>query len=507
MNRGSSAESGPRALDAARAFVQRNFAPLLGIEAAGLQNFRRIVHFGTARIADQTHQSLRQYAVQRRYKVVGFDAHVQEAPDHVDDVVGVDGGEHQVSGQCGLNRDLCRFGVADFADHDLVGVVAQDRTQASSEGQAFLFIDGNLRNATELVFDRVFNRDDLVFVRLDLVHGGIERRRFTRTRRARHQHHAVRFLNVAAEAPQIVLVEADNVECEGSELLAHRLLVEHAEHRVLAVNGWHDRNAEVDGASVVLDAEAAVLRHAALGNVELAHDLDTGNHRRMVLFPDGRHSLCEHAVNTELDHDGVVAGLNVNVGSAPLQGGENRRIDEADDRAGVARRRQFVDRQGFFRARVLVFADDGEAFAGFFENALRLLGLLQDVGDLLKRGYLGDDALLQQQADLVDHHQLAGVGNGDGQLPVTGLFQRHEVVAEHQFDGDFLEQLVVKLIPAEIDELAAVTPRHVLGAFEVRDRVPGRTDRAAVATAYEERFLIRCCHLLNPDSTDEPHHG
>jgi hypothetical protein len=35
-----------------------------------------------------------------------------------------------------LNRDLRRLVVADFADHDLVGVVAQDRTQAARERQA-----------------------------------------------------------------------------------------------------------------------------------------------------------------------------------------------------------------------------------------------------------------------------------------------------------------------------------------------------------------------------------
>ena len=87
-----------------------------------------------------------------------------------------------------------------------------------------------------------------------------------------------------------------------------------------------------------------------------------------------------------------------------------------------------------FVGAVLVFADnvEREAFAGFFQHALRLLGLLEDFADLRQRGNFGDDALAQQQADFVDHHQLAGIGDRDGQLAVRGFFQRNEVVAEHQ---------------------------------------------------------------------------
>ena len=127
------------------------------------------MHHGAAVIADHAHQALRQDAVQRRHKIVGLDAHVQEAADHVDDVIGVDGREHQVAGQRGLDGDLRGFGVADFADHDLVGIVAQNRTQAARERQALLLVDRNLRDAANLVLDRIFDGDDLVFVGLDFV--------------------------------------------------------------------------------------------------------------------------------------------------------------------------------------------------------------------------------------------------------------------------------------------------------------------------------------------------
>ncbi len=213
-----------------------------------------------------------------------------------------------------------------------------------------------------------------------------------------------------------------------------------------------------------------------------------------MLFADRRHRLREHAVDAELDDHRVVAGLDVNVGSAPLQRGKNRGIDQANDRARVAGGRQLVDGQRLFDAGVFVLADDGEAFTGFFQHALRLLGLFEDVGDLLQRGNFGDDALLQQQADLVDHHQLAGIRDRDSQLAVCRLFERHEVITEHQFDWDLLEEFVMQFEAREVDEFAAVAPRHILRALEVGQRIARRADGPAVPAIHKERFLVCRCH-------------
>ena len=111
-----------------------------------------------------------------------LDAHVQEAPEHVDHVIGVNGGEHQVAGKRRLDGDLRGFVVANFAHHDLVRVVAQNRAQAARKGQALLFVHRNLGNAADLIFDGIFNGDDLVFVGLDFVDGGVERGRFAAAR-------------------------------------------------------------------------------------------------------------------------------------------------------------------------------------------------------------------------------------------------------------------------------------------------------------------------------------
>ena len=106
------------------------------------------------------------------------------------------------------------------------------------------------------------------------------------------------------------------------------------------MNRRHDGNAEIDGAAVVLNAETSILRNTALRNIQLAHDLDAGNNGRVMLFADGRHGVSEHAVNAELDQYRAVPGFDVDITGAPLQRGEDGRIDEADDRAHVARCRR-----------------------------------------------------------------------------------------------------------------------------------------------------------------------
>jgi hypothetical protein len=49
----------------------------------------------------------------------------KKRPKHVEDVVGVDGGEDEVAGESGVDGDLRGFLIADFADENFVGIVAQ----------------------------------------------------------------------------------------------------------------------------------------------------------------------------------------------------------------------------------------------------------------------------------------------------------------------------------------------------------------------------------------------
>ena len=76
-------------------------------------------------------------------------------------VVGVQGREHEVTGERRLDRDLRRLVVADLTDEDDVGVRPQDRPQRGGEVQARLVVDLHLVDAREPVLDRVLDGDDV----------------------------------------------------------------------------------------------------------------------------------------------------------------------------------------------------------------------------------------------------------------------------------------------------------------------------------------------------------
>ena len=64
-------------------------------------------------------------------------------------------------GQGRLHRDLHRLGVADLTDHDHVRILPQDGPQQGRKGQPDLGFDLDLVDAPQLVFDRIFDRDDV----------------------------------------------------------------------------------------------------------------------------------------------------------------------------------------------------------------------------------------------------------------------------------------------------------------------------------------------------------
>src|SRR6185437_9971521 len=262
---GSSVKSAAGAFQAAGSLIQSNIGPFLRVQAGLQQHLEGKLNLFFAVGANHAHKALREDAVQSGNKVIWLDAHVDETANHVRNVVGVDSCEYQMARERRLNRDLRRLLIANFADHDFVGVVSQNRPQAASKRQSLLFVHRNLSDAADLIFDGIFDGDDFVFVGLDFIDGGVKRGRLARARRACDQHHSVRLANVASEFTHIVLGETHYVAVQSAELLTERFLVQHAKHSVFAVNRRHDRNAKINKAAFVTHAEAAILRNAPLG--------------------------------------------------------------------------------------------------------------------------------------------------------------------------------------------------------------------------------------------------
>src|SRR5713101_1087400 len=274
-NRGPPMKSRARTFQTPGTFANRDASPHGGIQAGFLQLLRTIFLWLLALRTNHAHQALRHDAIQGGDEIIRLNTHVDEASDDVGHVVGVDRGEDQVAGESGLNGDLRGFLVADFADHDLVRIVAQDGTQAASESQALLLVDGNLCNATNLVFDRILDGNDLVFVGFDLVNRGVQGGSFAGAGRASHQDHAVGLTNVAAEAPQFLRGKTDHIESQALKLFGKGLFVENTKDGVLAMARGHNRNPQIDVTPLVLHAETPVLGNTALGDVQIAEHLDT----------------------------------------------------------------------------------------------------------------------------------------------------------------------------------------------------------------------------------------
>ena len=90
-----------------------------------------------------------------------------------------------------LHGDLGRLEVADFTDHDDVGILTQERSQRVREVQTDLRLDLNLIDSVKLIFDGILDRQDLAFRRIQLQQAGIERRRFAAAGRPGDEQDAV----------------------------------------------------------------------------------------------------------------------------------------------------------------------------------------------------------------------------------------------------------------------------------------------------------------------------
>src|SRR5262249_9722573 len=163
---------------------------------------------------------------------------------------------------------------------------------------------------------------DLVFIALNLIEGGVQSRGLAATGGPCNQNHAVRFGDVVTKALKILVIKANDIEVQLAKLLAHRFFVENAEHGILSVHCGHDRHAKVDESIVITHPKTAILRNAALGDVELTHHFDTRDDGRVVLFGNRLHRVLQNAVDTVLDNHRVIECFDVNVAGTPLQGSE-----------------------------------------------------------------------------------------------------------------------------------------------------------------------------------------
>jgi len=271
------------------------------------------------------HKPLSEHAEQARGDEERLDPHVDQPHHGTGGVVGVQGREHQVPGETRLHRDLRGLQVADLADHDHVGVLAQDGAQCPRKSEIDARIDLGLADAVEVVLDRVLDGNDIAALGVELAERGVKRGRLSRPGRPCDQNDAVRLPDEVAQGRERRIGHA-----QAGEVQPSGLLVEQAQHHALAVRGRQDRNAHIHRAPGKAQRDTPVLRLALLGDIQARHDLDARYDHAVHHLRRLEH-VAQHPVPAEAHHRAPLEGLDVDVGSVLAHRLGEQRVDQPHD--------------------------------------------------------------------------------------------------------------------------------------------------------------------------------
>src|SRR4029077_19974568 len=216
-------------------------------------------------------------------------------------------GQHQVPGVGRLSDNLGDLGIADLADHDDVGILAEERPQDLRKRVAGLAVHRNLGDAGHHPLDRVLDADDVGLPGAEVAKGGVEGGRLARAGWAGHEYQAVGAGERLAQAYRGLRIVAQLIE-----RLQRALAVDDPHHDFLAVDGRQRRQPDVDRPFVDAHPERAVLRTEADRDVGLRHDLEAvadrvrGGRRQ-------RHGRLEDAADPEADARALARAVDVDV--------------------------------------------------------------------------------------------------------------------------------------------------------------------------------------------------
>src|SRR5439155_2649201 len=136
-------------------------------------------------------------------------------------------GQYEMAGLRGLDRDVSRFQIADFADHDDIGILAQERAERRGEGESGLLVYVDLIDARELDFRRILGRRDVDAGLVENVEAGVERHRLAAARRAGDEDHSIRALDCTQEQLLLLGLVAERLDTQldarGIETPQHEL--------------------------------------------------------------------------------------------------------------------------------------------------------------------------------------------------------------------------------------------------------------------------------------------
>ena len=265
-------------------------------------------------------------------------------------------------------------------------------------------------------------------------------------------------------------------EAEIGEIAALGALVQDADDQALAVHRGCGGDAQVDAAAEQGQPGAAVLRQAALGDVELGQDLDARDHRGRQ--PRRRCAgLAQPAVDAVAHAQMVARGLDVDVRGVQAQGVGEQLVDQPHHRCLLGGADQVLDVGAELAGQILADVVDDPLQRRLPGVPVARIGLLQ----VLQRHDHRHHAALDREPDRLDRVAVAGVGHG----------QPDRVVGRpHRQDGGVLagsaarpvgEQRLARQVVGT-HQLEIVVARYRLGPVAAGDQ-PQAGDRGGQALA------------------------
>ncbi len=158
-----------------------------------------------------------------------------------------------------------------------------------------------------------------------------------------------------------------------------RALVEQTDDDLLPMDRGQNGDTQIDFLAGDADAEAPVLREAALGDIQAGENLDAGGDRQLERL--GRRTrLDQRAIDAVAQLERLLEGLDVNIGSLFLERLHEDEVDDLDDGRVLALVRQPV------QVDLLALLGDDLGFAGFLGHLLdHLLHLVAGAVDPAQR--------------------------------------------------------------------------------------------------------------------------
>jgi hypothetical protein len=233
-----------------------------------------------------------------------------------------------------------------------------------------------------------------------------------------------------------------------------------------------------------IDTRKSISR-TALGDVEVRHDLEPRDDRRLEPLGRGEH-LVQHAVDAEPDAEDLLVGLPVDVGGALADRVDEHHVDELDDGRLVRRLLEFED-VDLARRLVLDDLDVADLVRELGHHVgdrgrLRVVVALDGLADRRLRGHHRRDLQVRHERDVVEREDVGGIGHRERQRRARAL-DRQDLVLLRDGVGDELEDLGVDVELRERDRRDPVLAREEADELLFLDEVELEEDRPELLRA------------------------